>query len=138
MLHFYGMSTDIKTSTNVLITEYIELGSLYDLLYPKEENNKKEISWYLLGKFLLDSINALNYLHNFIPPLIHRDVKSSNLLVNNMDPYNDETVLFLFYFIFIYFLFFVFVFVFIFIYFYILFFFIFIFVFIFYFYYLLF
>jgi serine/threonine protein kinase len=102
------MSIDVKTETNVLVTEFIELGSLYDLLYPKEIKNRIEISWFLLGKFLLDSISALSYLHNFIPPLIHRDVKSSNLLVSNMDPYNDEIVFFIFFYFFLFFYFFIF------------------------------
>lgn len=66
-----------------LVSEFIQYGALYDILHSKEE--RMELSWFLMAKFVKDAASALSYLHQFEPPLIHRDVKSSNLLLVSLD-----------------------------------------------------
>ncbi|GMP60411.1 hypothetical protein CsSME_00023288 [Camellia sinensis var. sinensis] len=69
-----------------------ELISVYDFLSGGnlEENlhgNSKEtsvLSWELRFKPAVEIVEALNYLHNECSwPVIHRDVKSSNILLSN-------------------------------------------------------
>jgi len=37
-------------------------------------------------KIALDIASALSYLHNFDPPIIHRDVRSPNILIVSLEP----------------------------------------------------
>lgn len=66
-------------SEQALITEYCERGSLADLL-SKEESMRlltDERKWQLL----LQIASALEFLHSRKPAIVHRDIKSSNVLV---------------------------------------------------------
>jgi serine/threonine protein kinase len=62
----------------LLVMEYMERGSLRDVL------NKTEgkIDWKLKIRLCIDAAKGMEYLHNCKPPLIHRDIKSSNLLID--------------------------------------------------------
>ena len=87
IVQFYG--SYVQSDVLHLVTEFLELGSLETVL--KEES--KELSWTLRVKMGWDASRALAYLHHtFFPPLIHRDLKSSNLLVNSLD-YNSLTTI---------------------------------------------
>ena len=52
-------------------------GSVYRILH--DENVK--LTWEVRRKFALDAARGMNYLHSSDPILIHRDLKSHNLLV---------------------------------------------------------
>jgi serine/threonine protein kinase len=52
-----------------IITEFCAGGTLYELL-------KKEISWKIKIKILLDIAIGINFLHTNKPSIIHRDLKS--------------------------------------------------------------
>jgi len=60
-----------------IITEYMPRGSLQDLLYDKNI----KLDWKLRLKMVHDVAKGVDYLHSLKPCLIHRDLKSSNLLV---------------------------------------------------------
>ena len=60
-------------------------GTLEDLLFGKKDCS---IFWNLCLKFLAEIANALNYLQNQNPPLVHRDLKPQNVLLMA----NDSTV----------------------------------------------
>jgi len=62
----------------MLITEYMPKGSLYKILHDK--NIKLE--WNMLINIALDIARGMNYLHCSDPIVIHRDLKSHNLLVS--------------------------------------------------------
>ena len=54
------------------------LGSLYRILHkPKSSFSKKKVK-----SICLDCARGMNYLHQQSPPIIHRDLKSHNLLVD--------------------------------------------------------
>lgn len=61
-----------------LVLEYCEGGSLFDLLHNRRD---LVLSWAQRLKVLLDTTRAMDYLHTFEPPIIHRDLKSLNLML---------------------------------------------------------
>lgn len=61
-----------------IVTEYMSQGSLYHLLH--DPNIK--ISWEMVRKIALDAARGMAYLHLRTPAIIHRDLKSHNLLVD--------------------------------------------------------
>ncbi|KAK9265665.1 hypothetical protein L1049_001724 [Liquidambar formosana] len=68
----------------VVIYDYIEDGrTLFDLIISKDVS---EIPWTLRFGIIFDVAHALNYLHFESPePVLHRDLSSSNVLINNED-----------------------------------------------------
>src|SRR4051812_16472921 len=52
-------------------------GSVRDVL-----NSKESLPFRLRLKMALDAATGMNYLHHFDPPIMHRDLKSHNLLVD--------------------------------------------------------
>lgn len=65
---------------HMLIYVYMSRGNLYSHLY----GEKHEIlSWDLRVQIALDVARGLEYLHDgAVPPVIHRDIKSSNILLD--------------------------------------------------------
>jgi serine/threonine protein kinase len=69
-----------KKNERFLVYEYMENGSLKDHLHSTE---KSPLSWESRMKIAIDVANALEYLHFYCdPPLCHRDIKSSNILLD--------------------------------------------------------
>ncbi|PIA56512.1 hypothetical protein AQUCO_00700689v1 [Aquilegia coerulea] len=63
-----------------LIYEYMENGSLKDYLHCP---GRTPLSWRTRIQIAVDVANALEYLHFYCdPPLCHRDIKSSNILLD--------------------------------------------------------
>ncbi|KAJ4917576.1 Protein kinase superfamily protein [Raphanus sativus] len=70
----------IEKKERFLIYEYMKNGSLKDHLHSTE---KPPLSWETRMKIAIDVANALEYLHFYCdPPLCHRDIKSSNILLD--------------------------------------------------------
>ncbi|CAA7048317.1 unnamed protein product [Microthlaspi erraticum] len=70
----------IQKKERFLIYDYMENGSLKDHLHSTE---KPPLSWGTRMKIAIDVANALEYLHFYCdPPLCHRDIKSSNILLD--------------------------------------------------------
>ncbi|XVE53833.1 hypothetical protein DITRI_Ditri03aG0033700 [Diplodiscus trichospermus] len=66
---------------NLLFYDYMENGSLWDLLHVSTK--KKKLDWDTRLKIALGAAQGLAYLHNDCSPrIIHRDVKSSNILLD--------------------------------------------------------
>ncbi|CAD8189712.1 unnamed protein product [Paramecium octaurelia] len=61
-----------------IVTEYCAGGTLFDLLHRKKH---LEISWQLRVKMAIQIADGMLHLHKLNPPLIHRDLKSLNLLL---------------------------------------------------------
>ncbi|XP_035538820.1 serine/threonine-protein kinase EDR1-like isoform X4 [Juglans regia] len=61
-----------------MVTEYMELGSLYYLIHLSGQ--KKKLSWRRRLKMLRDICRALMCIHRM--KIVHRDIKSANCLVN--------------------------------------------------------
>jgi serine/threonine protein kinase len=88
--HFYGFSSAYgwKTSTGaviernsepMLVMEYMEYGSLYDLLH----NDTMVIDGELLLPILRDVAQGMRFLHAAEPKVIHGDLKTQNILVDS-------------------------------------------------------
>ncbi|XP_043711261.1 uncharacterized protein LOC122660143 [Telopea speciosissima] len=61
-----------------IVTEFLPRGSLFRLL----QRNTTKLDWRRRVHMALDIARGMNYLHHCNPPIIHRDLKSSNLLVD--------------------------------------------------------
>ncbi|KAM1143220.1 hypothetical protein FF1_032192 [Malus domestica] len=61
-----------------IVTEYLPRGSLFKQLH--KNNQTLDIRRRLV--MALDVARGMNYLHHRNPPIVHRDLKSSNLLVD--------------------------------------------------------
>ena len=74
------LGTMVEENQLCIVTEYCQGGTLYDLL-----NKKKniEIPWNLKLKFLIEISEAMNFLHKNEPQIIHRDLKSLNILLTH-------------------------------------------------------
>ncbi|CAH8255097.1 unnamed protein product [Arabidopsis lyrata] len=70
----------INKKERFLVYDYMENGSLKDHLHA---TGKPPPSWGTRMKIAIDVANALEYLHFYCdPPLCHRDIKSSNILLD--------------------------------------------------------
>lgn len=60
-----------------IITEYMPRGSLYQQLH----DDSVDLPWNRTKQLALGTAKGMSFLHNRTPPIIHRDLKSHNLLV---------------------------------------------------------
>ena len=87
LLIFFGVIAEPKHLS--IITEYCPGGNLHELLYKKKHIY---LSWKKRKEFLLQIAIGMNYLHTNNPPILHRDLKSLNiLLTNDIKKSNDIT-----------------------------------------------
>ena len=76
ILQFFGSGMDANYL--LIAMELMENGTVHDLL-----NNKfLDIPFLVRLRMLKDAANGMFYLHHCKPPIIHRDLKSHNLLVD--------------------------------------------------------
>jgi serine/threonine protein kinase len=65
-------------AARLLVVEYMPNGTLYDLLH----RNPRPPGWPRRLRLALQTARALRALHDADPPVIHRDVKSANVLLD--------------------------------------------------------
>eukprot|EP01137_Pigoraptor_chileana_P037720 Opistho-2@35233 len=62
-----------------IVQEFMAKGSVFSLL----QENKGQIDWNLKLRMACDAAMGVEYLHRNTPPIIHRDLKTPNLLIDN-------------------------------------------------------
>jgi serine/threonine-protein kinase CTR1 len=75
IVNFIGACTERGKYT--LVMEYMSLGSLYKVLH----KDQLLLVWSQRMSIALQTAKAINYLHQLQPPILHRDVKSLNFLL---------------------------------------------------------
>ncbi|GAA0144328.1 hypothetical protein LIER_04810 [Lithospermum erythrorhizon] len=91
LLHHFNLVNLIGYCTDgdqrLLVYEYMPMGSLEDHLFDVSPD-KEPLSWATRLKIAASAAHGLQYLHcQANPPVIYRDLKSSNILLdNNLNP----------------------------------------------------
>ncbi|KAF6171096.1 hypothetical protein GIB67_020575 [Kingdonia uniflora] len=69
---------------HLLVYEFMSNGTLYDHLHKHDhEGSPLTMSWASRIRVALDAAKGIEYLHRYvIPSIIHRDIKSSNILLD--------------------------------------------------------
>lgn len=75
------MGCCLEPNNSFIVSQYCERGSLYDLLHDYGQS-PSDLSWVCRLRLAVGATRGLLYLHSASPPLIHRDIKSANILVD--------------------------------------------------------
>jgi len=71
-----------------IVMEYCEGGTVFELVHNREDVDP---TWTQRVKMITDVSEGMQYLHSFEPQIIHRDLKSLNLLLESME-FTEATV----------------------------------------------
>lgn len=70
--------TNNDSHDRLLVVEFMSNGTLYDVLH----SNSRTPTWGRRIKLALHTAKAIDTLHSQNPPVIHRDIKSANVLID--------------------------------------------------------
>eukprot|EP00698_Gefionella_okellyi_P005534 TRINITY_DN15046_c0_g1_i1.p1 TRINITY_DN15046_c0_g1~~TRINITY_DN15046_c0_g1_i1.p1 ORF type:complete len:568 (+),score=109.89 TRINITY_DN15046_c0_g1_i1:114-1817(+) len=73
------MGVVFEPPTLGIVMEYLPRGSLYDLLHRQKQRPSLELA----TRMALDVARGMAFLHSAQPPIVHRDLKSPNLLITD-------------------------------------------------------
>jgi len=74
---FFSFQNRRSLAELCMVFEFCEKGSLGNVLQSKEK-----LEWKRMLKLSIDVCKAVNVIHSWNPPIVHRDLKSLNLLVD--------------------------------------------------------
>eukprot|EP00171_Calliarthron_tuberculosum_P013244 IDg13244t1 len=77
---FMGIS--LQPAEVCIVTELMARGNVRDLLVPGASGKTVKLDLSLRMQWALDTAQGMAYLHSLNPPMIHRDLKTTNLLVD--------------------------------------------------------
>lgn len=73
----------LRGGMGFLVFEYMPKGNLLEALGRETKGGEPELDWYKRFKIALGVAKGLAYLHHDCsPPIVHRDIKSTNILVD--------------------------------------------------------
>jgi sterile alpha motif and leucine zipper-containing kinase AZK len=75
IVSFFGAC--MEEGNYALVMEYMSLGSLYKILHV----DKLKLEWTQRLSIALQAAKGVNYLHQLPEPILHRDIKSMNFLL---------------------------------------------------------
>lgn len=78
IINLYGACTE--TGKYALVMEYMSLGSLYKVLHEDE----LALEWAEKLSIASQTAKGINYLHQLQQPILHRDIKSLNFLLERI------------------------------------------------------
>ncbi|KAI6675933.1 hypothetical protein NL676_036729 [Syzygium grande] len=76
LVNLVGFASDSKN--RLLVVEFMSNGTLYDILH----SNTRVLNWGRRIRLALQIAKAIETLHSQNPPIIHRDIKSANVLID--------------------------------------------------------
>lgn len=77
---FMGIS--IQPTEVCIVTELMARGNVHDLLVSPVRGKMVKLSWSRRLQWAIDTAQGMAYLHSLNPIMIHRDLKTTNLLVD--------------------------------------------------------
>jgi serine/threonine protein kinase len=73
----------LKGESSFLVFEYMPNGNLFQALHTRIKDGQPELDWNQRYKIALGAAKGIAYLHHDCsPPILHRDIKSSNILLD--------------------------------------------------------
>ncbi|KAJ4752678.1 Wall-associated kinase family protein [Rhynchospora pubera] len=81
LVTLYGC-TALTSPELLLVFEFVPNGTIADHLHGPR-SSKNALTWPVRLSIAIETANALAYLHAVEPPIIHRDVKTNNILLDD-------------------------------------------------------
>ncbi|KAA8520201.1 hypothetical protein F0562_014457 [Nyssa sinensis] len=76
LVNLVGFTNDSRG--RLLVVEFMSNGTLYDILH----SSSRPPNWGRRIRLALQTAKAVDILHSSVPPVIHRDIKSANVLID--------------------------------------------------------
>ncbi|KQJ87372.1 putative serine/threonine-protein kinase-like protein CCR3 [Brachypodium distachyon] len=81
--HLLSFRRKKQDQEHLIVYEYLENGTLHDHLH-RQSSSPVTLSWKMRIDVLLGVSRAIEHLHcHAVPPVIHRDIKSENILLDS-------------------------------------------------------
>ncbi|XP_019058684.1 PREDICTED: LOW QUALITY PROTEIN: serine/threonine-protein kinase-like protein At3g51990 [Tarenaya hassleriana] len=80
LVNLLGFTDD--SQDRLLVVEFMCNGTLYDVLHANSSSSSRPLNWGRRIRMALQVAKAVEVLHSQKPPIIHRDIKSANVLID--------------------------------------------------------